>query len=546
MISIDMILKTLRTHRITHSQALAILVAATLIVYAVSVLNGFVIDDELIIVNNPKTITLGSIPDLLFSPDVIKPYYRPLNRISYLFDYQLAGMNPAWYHGVNILIHLGCVLILYLVASRLVNDRFAALIAALLFAVHPVNSESVNFISARNTLLATFFSLASLLTFLRCKERGARLPILSALLFFCGLLSKETGLMLIAVIVYLIFYPLPFFSEKGLRERSYSIVPFLVCTVVYFMMRSRALHDLMGASIPPEGLVSRLAMNLSIIPKYLELLIFPADLTIFHAVPKGGLLSTPWFPVAWIALIAACSLIIRSRNSAALFGLVWCAVNYLPISNIVPIPSDPITERFLYIPVAGFFIIIGVMIAWLRSRDPWRQSLKIVIPVIVVICSAVTINRTLEWKDEYSLYRSAVANDPDSLYAHYNLGTVLRERGNLVDAEREWERALVIDPAHSDSLTQLGTLAAVAGDTRRAFEYYSLALKSPPGRVDPTKAMIHYNLGKIYEKLQQPELALGEYESCIQTVNLNYPEYAPDVGRRIERLRRSLGNAQGN
>src|SRR5512136_595301 len=96
--------------------ALLILVSVTLAVYSVTFFNGFVMDDEVIIVNNPQTLSLRNVPDVLLAPDLIKPYYRPLNRATYLFDYHLAGMNPAWYHGVNIIIHLGSVLLLYLVS----------------------------------------------------------------------------------------------------------------------------------------------------------------------------------------------------------------------------------------------------------------------------------------------------------------------------------------------------------------------------------------------------------------------------------------------
>src|SRR5512143_162495 len=143
--------------------ALLLLAAVTLAVYSVSFFNGFVMDDEVIIVNNPQTLSLKNVPDVLLAPDLIKPYYRPLNRATYLFDFQVAGMNPVWYHGVNIIIHLGNVLLLYLVSLRFLRNRFGALAATLIFAVHPVNSEAVNFISARNTLLALFFSLASLI-----------------------------------------------------------------------------------------------------------------------------------------------------------------------------------------------------------------------------------------------------------------------------------------------------------------------------------------------------------------------------------------------
>jgi len=215
--------------------SLLILAVATLLVYSVSFFNKFVLDDEVIIVNNPQTMSLRNIPEVVLAPDIIKPYYRPLNRATYLLDYRMAGMNPAWYHGANVLIHLGNVILLYLVSLRLLPDRTAALIAALLFAVHPANSEAVNFISARNSLLALFFSLAAFLAFLEARGMGKRLPLLSALFFFCGLLSKETAFMLAGVIVLYTFVPLQV-GEKRTRlpEGMFFLLPYMVSAVLYF------------------------------------------------------------------------------------------------------------------------------------------------------------------------------------------------------------------------------------------------------------------------------------------------------------------------
>ncbi len=170
------------SRKITLFSILAIVVVVCG-VYANS-LNGFVNDDEIIIESNPTTHHLGSIGDVVFSLDVIKPCYRPLNRASYLIDYRLFGHNPMWFHAVNIFIHLMNALLLYLIARRLFQDRNAALFAALLFAIHPANTEAVNFISARHSLPALCFSPASRLSFLKVREKGVRWPLLSAIRFF--------------------------------------------------------------------------------------------------------------------------------------------------------------------------------------------------------------------------------------------------------------------------------------------------------------------------------------------------------------------------
>ena len=517
--------------------SLLILAAATLLVYSISFFNKFVLDDEVIIVNNPQTLSLRNIPEVLLAPDLIKPYYRPLNRATYLLDYRLAGMNPAWYHGVNVLIHLGNVILLYLVCLRLLPDRTAALVAALIFAVHPANSEAVNFISARNTLLALFFSLASFLAFLEARGRGKRLPLLSALFFFCGLLSKETAFMLIGVIALCTFVPSQG-GEKRMRfpEGMFFLLPYLVSTGLYFLMRYYSLQGIVGTALPADGLFGRLAQNYHVIPQYLGLLLFPVDLTLFHKVPPGGLFNPPGFLPAWLSLLAAVGLAVRSRNRAALFGLAWLVINYAPISNIVPIPSDPITERYLYMPAVGFFIVLGALFSWIHAQGRNKQVLWGITAMVVTVCAVLTIQRNLDWKNNLALFSSGARNDPTSPAAHYNLGTAYQENGDLPSARREWEKTLAIDSTYADALTQMGTLAAVQGDLLTAEQYYLAALNAPLGVSDPDKSMAHYNLGKIYEKRQQPQRALHHYRRFLANVPITYLEYKPDAERRIARL----------
>jgi hypothetical protein len=519
---------------------LLVLAAVTLGVYAVSLFNGFVLDDEVIIVKNPLTMALSNIHTVLFSPDLIKPYYRPLNRATYLLDYWIFGMSPMWYHAANILIHILNVVLLYTVARRILLSQGAAFVVALLFAVHPVNSEAVNFVSTRNTLLSLFFSLASFLAFMHAKERGLRWLLFSALLFFCGLLSKETAFMLIALIALYILLPLPGAVPEKERRNLLSLLPYLFFTVVYFVMRIYSLHGMMGISIPDVGLLSRLARNYHIIPQYIRLLLFPADLTVCHNIPEGSLFSPLWFFLVWMALLVAIGLVVRWRNKVLLFGLAWCSLNYLPIANIVPIPSEPMTERFLYLPAVGVFLAAGAGFAWLSYHTNRKRIAWALVAVVAILFAVVTICRNLDWKDEYSLFASAVRKNPASPEAHYNLGTALREKGDLSAARQEWEIALKLNPGNSDALIQMGTLEATRGNLQKAEQYYIAALNSPGGRADPEKSMAHYNLGKIYEKWQRPELALKHYELFLKLVDIYYIEYEPDANQRVARLRAAM------
>ncbi|GFO60683.1 hypothetical protein GMST_30080 [Geomonas silvestris] len=515
---------------------LLLIACLTLAVYYVSFSNGFVWDDDSIIVKNSQTLELSHLPDVLFSPDVVKPYYRPLNRASYLFDYWAYGMNPLGFHAVNIAIHLVNALLLFLVGCRLLPDRRGALFAALLFAVHPVNAEAVNFISARNTLLSLGFSLAAFLWFLEAKGRWGRPLFISALFFFGGLLSKETGLMLLAVLPFYLQRSEPGAPAVGWRERVVWIFPYLFFLALYLGMRSYSLQGVVGIAVPAEGLFARLAQNYYIIPRYLGLLLAPYGFTIFHTVPKENLFSIPWLFVAWAALMGAVFLILRGRHAAARFGLLWFAANYVPISNVVPIPSDYMTERFLYLPAVGFFLLSGAGFCWLQAHVETRRWAAIAAGVMVICCAGLTVDRNLDWRDDLSLFGSAVRNNPDSVGARFNYGTALMEKGDLAGAQREWQKALAIDPQHTDTLAQLGTLAATQGDLDRAESYYRSALDSPSAKNAPGASMAHFNLAKIYEKKGLPREALRHYRLFLENVNLSYEEYRPLAERRVAAL----------
>ncbi|MBU5637911.1 tetratricopeptide repeat protein [Geomonas sp. Red69] len=517
--------------------SIAILAVVTLLVYGNSFNNGFLMDDEEIIVNNPQTLSLSKIPDVFFAPDMVKPYYRPLNRASYLLDFQVAGMEPVWYHGVNIFIHLGNAVLLFLLLRLLLRDHLAALAAALLFAVHPANAEAVNFVSARNTLMALFFALASFLSYIQGRAQGKKLLWFSSLLYFCSLLSKETGLMMSAVFFIATFIRLQE-SEctLGWRERITLLAPYGALTLVYFAMRTYSLQGIVGTPFHAEGLFSRVAINYHIIPQYITLLLFPADLTFFHKVPQGGLFSPWWYLPVLLLLLAVIVRIFRRGNRIAIFAFGWMVINYIPISNIVPIPSDPITERFLYMPAVGFFVWVGLLWGAMNTSERARRWLIPATASVIVAFSVLTFQRNLDWKNNLSLFSSGVRNDPASYGAHYNLGTAYLENGDTTSARREWETTLRLNPQHAEAMVQMGTLAAMRGDLGTAERYYVAALAAPPGETDPDKAMAHLNLGKICEKRGQLREALQHYQHFLRTVPLTYLEYKGEVEKKVKSL----------
>jgi tetratricopeptide (TPR) repeat protein len=187
----------------------------------------------------------------------------------------------------------------------------------------------------------------------------------------------------------------------------------------------------------------------------------------------------------------------------------------------------------MYIPVAGLCLVAGEFFAHVYMRWSARKLLCMGGCVILVSLAALTVKRSLQWKDDVSLFASAVRADPLSVEGYFNLGNALMDVGNLSAAKLEWEKALQVDPAHSGALSQIGTLLATQGSLREAERYYNAALRS-----NSKNTMAHYNLGKIYEMEGNLFKAIEHYELSLKHMDILYAEYTQEIGSRLAQLRK--------
>jgi hypothetical protein len=477
-----------------------VIAAAALAAYASSLWNGFAWDDGYIIVGAPRLPLF----EVLLSRDEAGSYYRPLNRASYLLDERLFGMHAAGFHAVNLGLHVAACVLLYFLALRLFDRRpFPALVAALLLAVHPVCSEPVLFISGRNNLFATVFVLASLLFALRGSD------VLSAVAFLLGLMSKEPAAMALPLLLVL---------HRSPRR----LVPHLVAASVYAVLRIISLN---GPGLEVRaGLGERLIADLSFVPAYLALTLWPSGLTIFHEPPHLG---WPMLLLSWTAIAAGVVAILRWRSPAARFGLVWFALSLVPIANLVPIPSAPFAERYFYAPAAGLCIIAAA--AW--ELLPAAAGVAVAVAVLVPLSVRSAI-RTRDWRDDVALCRSAVAVHPESALARRNLADTLKVKGDFAGALEQWEEAIRLAPNDPETLTQLGTLAAVQGDFALAERRYRAAIAL--GQVP----LAHFNLARICERTSRPTEALDHYRAFVGVAGSVEREEAAVARERIAALTR--------
>ncbi len=454
------------------------------IVYSNSLMAGFVQDDYALIVNKQAYFSHPvTVVRILTSSDAPlggkNPYYRPVNTFSYMLDHYFWGLHPFWYHLENLLIHCGVVVLFYLLLLEVFGKQRLAFFAAILFAVWPANVESVDWVSARNTLFCAFFSMASLL-FLA--KGGAKWIWLSFLTYFLALLSKEPAA---AVPLFLVSYALTRaksawrgYPEKIKIKKAMAFAGFFVATAVYFLIR----HLVLGAFTSNAGIglsLSRLELISSVYFENFRLMIFPFKL---NADYTRRWLFFDWAKAAGavlgILLLVYFSLAKRTPEPVRA-GAQWVFWGLLPVSGIIKIPSAAVAERYQYTFLFGFVLILGYCLARLQERKALTGA---VIAFALVLALGVTaFKRNFVWRNDMSLYSSMIQADPGNAKAHCNLGTVYAQLGDDGFAIGEFKAALAYDPKLVQARLNLGMAYANEEHYRKAAVEFETALKLDPG-----------------------------------------------------------------
>ncbi|OGW40154.1 MAG: hypothetical protein A2X58_07325 [Nitrospirae bacterium GWC2_56_14] len=514
-----------------------LLVAAiAFLVYANSLGNGFALDDTSVILNNPA---LRGRPSALFSSidttsdKQLLPFYRPLTYLTFYAEGRLHGFNPFLVRFFNVLLHSVNAFLVYRLARTLINDKFAALLVGLLFAVHPLHTEGVDFnAGGRNTMLACFFVLMAYLLHRRSIIRkNISAALAGAAFFLAGLFSKESAFAILPLIMAQEIIPV---REKASGSRSRTairLLPYIAASTGYLVMRWMTLSSfgiqtsiLPGISSPLlqslyiiPGLTERLLNNLYILPRYLLTIIWPTALSSRYVVPDDLNLFALPLVSAWLCIIGILGwLFTRGRSMVSLFGLSWFALFWLPVSGIVYVPGAPLADRFLYIPAIGLWLAAADQISRLvPSGNAARKYTVVAATLVLIMLAILTVRRNLDWKNDITLYARFVDQYPDNAYGHVGLGTAYyserRSNNSYLDlAERELEKALAFSQtteyfpaAHN----QLGHIKQNRGDYRGALYHYNEALA-----IFPYDKEARINRGMIYEKLGRYQEAVAEYQ----------------------------------
>jgi tetratricopeptide (TPR) repeat protein len=526
---------------------LAILLAlGTLVLYAPALRNGFVnFDDPDYVTRNAHVLEGVTWANLrwAFGTDNPAANWHPLTWISHMLDVQFYGINPTGHHLSNVLLQTLNVIILFLLLQRATGRLLRSAAVAALFAIHPLNVESVAWITERKAVLSMFFLLLTLWAYgwyVRKPGLGRYLWVFS--FFVLALMSKIWVMSLPFALVLLDYWPLRRLSnvEESAEKRGFASsflalaiekIPLLLLAAAASWMTLHV-NRREGALAMAMPFRWRLKNSIYSYLAYLGKAIWPTRLAVFYPHPENSL---PWWKVVIAAFLLACisGIVWHFRERwYLLVGWLWYLGTMVPMCGIVQSGRQGMADRFMYIPMLGLFVAVVWLVGDWASRLRLHRGIAAASFVVLVSPYAyLTREQIGYWRDSYTLFSHTLQVTNNNGIAENNLGAALMEKGQMQLAEGHFEEAVRLMPELAFAHYNFGVLLQRQNRADRAAREYLLAIALSPNSIEAGQA--HNNLGILYLGSKNYTAALPELNAAIA---LNPNEQNSYIGRGTIKL----------
>jgi protein O-mannosyl-transferase len=539
------------------------IIAVTVATYWNSLHGEFMFDDRVWIVENPSIKHLWLLGDVLLPADAAHVGGRPIVSLSLAVNYALGRLDVRGYHAVNLAIHICAALVLFgvvrrtLVLPRLIA-RFGeaatplAAIIALIWAVHPIQTEAVSYVIQRAESLVGLFYLLTLYCFIRgATARSPFTPHPSPLTFLwylacfvACLLGMATKEVMVSVPIVLLLYDRTFLSRSfrqalAERWRLYLALAGTWLVLAWVLVATSFHADTTGLGVERFTPRTYLATEPGVLITYLRLAIWPDALCFAYDLmpPKSfGEIVAP--ALAIVALLGLTGWALVKRPALGFLGAAFFLI-LAPTSSIVPI-LDAAFEHRMYLPLAALLClaVVGGYSLWMMalatpSHAPRTtphvprvvaSALCVLAGVVVVALGWATLVRNRAYQSEFSIWKDTVEKRPANPRAHYSVARALSKQGHADAAIEEYRKTLRLEPNYAEAYQNWGRELALQGKLDEAIELFREAV-----RVRPNYPQGHFNLAHALAIHGQPEAAAGHYRIAIQ-LEPNYPEARNNLG----------------
>jgi protein O-mannosyl-transferase len=482
----------MRRRRALIALALAV---ATLAVYWPVVGHGFVdYDDDEYVFRNPHVASGLSAEGVAWAfTSVAAANWHPLTWLSHMLDCQLFGLRPAGHHATSLALHTLNVVVLFLVLARLTGGLWPSAASAALFALHPLNVESVAWVAERKNVLSTLFWILALGAHgWYARRPGARRYLAVAAATALALLSKPMAVTLPFVLLLLDFWPLGRMRRGAVGRLVVEKLPLLALAALTSAITLRA--HLEGGSvvaveaIPPGARVANAIVSYA---DYVAKLVWPARLGVFYPHRESSLsLAQVAATAVALLLVTAASLRAARRAPYLPVGWLWYLGTLVPVIGIVQVGTQAMADRYTYVPAIGLFIALCWGVAALAARRPAPRALAAVAAAGLLALAVRTSVQVRAWHDSLTLFTATLAAVPDSWVAHYNLGNALMAANRTAEAEAHFAETVRLRPRFARGHNNRGDALDALGRQQEAIAAYREAI-----RINPDLAEAHNNLG---------------------------------------------------
>lgn len=497
------------------------LATAVLAAYHGYVPGAFFFDDFGSVVENPTIRQLWP-PAWLTPPEGAGVGGRPFANFTLALDYAAGGLAPGRFRSTNLALHLAVALALFGVVRRTLRSwapgggpggsaAATALVVATLWAVHPLTSGTVGYVSQRTEQLMAWCGLATLYSFIRYTETRTRCWAAAAVgACLLGQASKEV-MVVIPVLVWL--YDRTFvagsFAAAWQRHRRLHLALAGTWVLLGGLMATSGLAQRGVGLNGAIGVADYALIQSGAVLRYLQLALWPHPLVFDYGWVSPPSAAAAVFTLAGCGLLVAGTGLALRRWPAAGFAGAWVLLLLAPTSSVVPILQQPVAENRMYLPLAG--VIAGAVVGLQRSGRLRPSFLFAGGLIAALVLGVITARRAAIFGSELAVWRDTVRQRPASARAHAQLGAALLRADQVEASLTASTTALQLRPHYADARVNLGVALARRGDPARAIPHYEEAL-----RTDPAHREAHYNLGLALAATGRADAAVAEFEAALR------------------------------
>ncbi|MGD0383572.1 MAG: tetratricopeptide repeat protein [Thermoguttaceae bacterium] len=520
--------------RLRVSARIALIVGAVLIVYLPSISGGFILDDDNLLTNSPIVKTSDGLYRFWCTSEA--PDYWPVTNTTFWIEWRIWGMHPTGYHITNLILHIVASLLIWLILRKLSIP--GAFWAAMIFAVHPVNVESVAWIAQRKNLMAMFFFLLSILCYLKAEMHSppqnrlyrpqvSRWYWFSLTAFVLAMLSKGSVAILPVLLVEIVWW-LRHITRWDLLRTAPFFLAAVTLTGVNVWFRTHGLE----VAFRNAGFIERMLGAGGAVWFYLDKALFPVDLTFVYAQWHIKVDNPLWW-LPLLAVLIVTSVLWRYQKGWSrpfLFAWGFFCIALIPVMGFVNVgfmKHSLVADHYQHIAlIAVIALAAALWSTWYRKAQGAVHWSVMILPIVAAGALAFqTWAQSGLYYDKITLYQVTLEKNPEFWMGQYNLGNALADVNRLSEAIEHYKQALQLNPDYFKAHNNLGVALVQAGQYQEAIEHYRQSLKLNPDYPDA-----YYNLGIILDKTGHTQEAMKNYEQALR-LKPNDPEVHNNLGK---------------